>query len=29
MLEDGSALRDGPLAIKFFTALQGSMSPPS
>ncbi len=27
MLESDTSLRDGPLAIKFFTALQGSMAP--
>ncbi|MEP7209864.1 MAG: tryptophan 7-halogenase [Alphaproteobacteria bacterium] len=28
MLETNAGLREGPLAIKFFTALQGAMSPP-
>lgn len=29
MMEDASALRDGPLTIRFLTALQGSMAPDS
>lgn len=28
MMENAAALREGPLAIRFFTALQGSMAPP-
>ena len=27
MIEADSALREGPLAVRFFTALQGSMAP--
>jgi 2-polyprenyl-6-methoxyphenol hydroxylase-like FAD-dependent oxidoreductase len=29
MLETNAGLREGPLAIKFFTALQGAMAPPT
>jgi hypothetical protein len=29
MIETDAALREGPLAIKFLTALQGSMAQPS
>jgi 2-polyprenyl-6-methoxyphenol hydroxylase-like FAD-dependent oxidoreductase len=29
MLETAAGLREGPLAIKFFTALQGAMAPPA
>ena len=29
MLETNNSLREGPLAIKFFTALQGAMAPPA
>jgi 2-polyprenyl-6-methoxyphenol hydroxylase-like FAD-dependent oxidoreductase len=29
MLEDGAALREGPLAMKYLMALQGSMAPPA